>query len=164
MSPSCDLKQTVFISLFAGSQPYLGELSFCQHPLSGFSLAKGTPAKIKRHLSASRWQLRGALCYRDAAYKQTSLWPDTDLICFLSPIHPHYVSFPSCTNCSWGLSVWQRDICEIPSLVALVVPSPCSLLTCSWQTGGCTSIARVSSSWLRWVSCSVLALHPWLFV
>lgn len=61
-----------------------------------------------------------------------------------------------------GIAV-DGDICEIPSLAALVVWSPCSLFTCFWETGSCTSVAGMLSSWLGWVSYSVLALHPRLF-
>lgn len=64
------------------------------------------------------------------------MWPDKDLIHFLSPIHLCYVSFPYCTNCSSGSSLWQRNICEIPSFSSFSsVMSSLSihLLLGSWQ-------------------------------
>lgn len=104
ISPSCDLKQIVLISLFTRSQACLGELSFCQHPLSSCSLAKGTPAKKKASLSLAVTAERGSLL-TVSAYKQTSVLSDTDLIYFLSPIHWCYVSFHYCMNCSSGSSL-----------------------------------------------------------
>lgn len=64
------------------------------------------------------------------------MWPDKDLIHFLSPIHSYYVSFPYCTNCSSGSSLWQRNICENPSFSSFgSVMSSLSihLLLGSWQ-------------------------------
>lgn len=147
VSPSCDLKQTVFISLFTGSQPYLGELSFCQHPLSGCSLAKGTSAKEKG-ISQPRGDSWEGLSATDSAYEQTWLGPDQDLIPLLSPIHSCWASFPDCTNCSSGSSLCQRRICEIPALQAWLW----DVLAVHSLLGSCSraALAGVLSSWLGW--------------
>lgn len=158
VSPSCDLKQTVFISLFTGSQPYLGELSFCQHPLSGCSLAKGTSAKEKG-ISQPRGDSWEGLSATDSAYEQTWLGPDQDLIPLLSPIHSCWASFSDCTNCSSGSSLCQRRICEIPALQAWLW----DVLAVHSLLGSCSraALAGVLSSWLGWAA---LAFHPRLFI
>lgn len=160
--PSCDLKQTVFISLFTGSQPYLGELFILPAPVIRLLTSKRDVSQGKRHLSEWWWQLRGALCCRDSAHEQTAAGPDEDLIPFLSPIHSCWVSFPHCTNYSSGSSLWQRRICEIPALQ----PWLWDVLTVHSLAPGKLQQSCFSRSVviMAGMSCSVLALYPRLLI
>lgn len=136
ISPRCDLKQTVFISLFTRSQPCLGELLFCQHPLSSCLLAKGTPAKKKASLSLVVMAERGSLPLCNSLCLQADIgvvrhgfnpFPvaHSSVLCFFSSLH----------ELQHRVKPLRGRICEIPARSFSCGASllPVHLLLRSWQ-------------------------------
>lgn len=127
------------------SQPYLGGLSFCQHPLSGCSLAKGMSAKEKG-ISQPRGDSWEGLSATETLLLSRHRWGQTGFNPF--PVSHSFLLgfFPLLHKLQLRVKPLAEEDLWDPSLAALAVGCPCCPFTCSWEA----ALAGVSSSWLGW--------------